>query len=73
MNAKIRRTIEQTALHEGALRIEWADGQNHRRVQVQGVDAAVHPQPLQVARQGASRLTGGRVTRHCSRPVIRLS
>ena len=29
MNAKIRRTIEQTALHEGALRIEWADGQNH--------------------------------------------
>jgi hypothetical protein len=32
MNAKIRRTIEQTALHEGALRIEWADGQNHHLV-----------------------------------------
>jgi hypothetical protein len=32
MNSKSRRAIEQTAQREGALRVEWADGQNHHLV-----------------------------------------
>lgn len=29
MNMKLRRTIEQTAQREGALRVEWTQGQTH--------------------------------------------
>jgi hypothetical protein len=46
MNAKIRRTIEQTALHEGALRIEWADGQNHYLARFHMPDGLIVPMPV---------------------------
>jgi|GEM_PF-4265102 len=46
MNSKMRRTIEQTAHLEGALRVEWLQTQQHLTVRFHMPDGLVVSMPI---------------------------
>lgn len=46
MNTKMRRTIEKTAKNEGALKIEWVQGQTHIIARFHMPDGSVISMPV---------------------------
>lgn len=46
MKTKMRRTIEQVAQHEGALRVEWVQTQSHLTARFYMPDGLVISMPL---------------------------